>query len=120
MLLITPRVRRSQSSGERGQFCSNAPVKCSCRSEIKVQSELDDAVRIKRCAADCAESSSVLRGSCWEIADGWVSYRFGKLWVIRQVENRSLKSQLGLLASRDLEIFLDVEVKIVCARIANV
>ena len=89
-------------------------------SEVQVQSELDDTVRIRRCAADCAESSSLLRGSCWEIADGWVSYRFGKLWVIRQVENRSLKSQLGLLASRDLEIFLDVEVKIVCARIANV
>src|SRR5215469_3781572 len=92
----------------------------SCRSEIKVQPELDDAVRIKRCAADCAESSSLLRGSCWKITDGWVTYRFSKLWVIRQVENSSLKRQLRLLATRDLKIFLDVEVKIVCARVANV
>src|SRR5215467_462586 len=109
-----------RSRAENGSSSVRMLPPSQFRSEIKVQSELDDAVRIRRCAADCAESNSLLRGGCRKIADGWVAYRFGKLWVIRQVENSSLKSQLGLVASRDLEVFLNVEVEIVSTRVANV
>src|SRR5713226_5521635 len=87
-------------------------------SEIQVQSELDDTVTVERCATDCSKSSRVLRSCRTEVAQRGVSHRLRELGVIRQVEGRSFKGQLGLLSGRNLEILLDREVKIVSAWVA--
>src|SRR5438445_10749757 len=100
------------SKTEDGSAPNGAPpLKHS--SEVEVQSELDSAAAVGRCATDRSKSSRVLRSGSREVTDRWISYRFGELWVIRHVEDRRFKGQLGVFSGRNLEIFLDVEVKII-------
>src|SRR5260370_42035587 len=62
----------------------------------------------------------MLRTCSREVTERWISHRFGKLWVIRQVKCTRFERQLSLLSGRNLEIFLDLEVKIVSARVADI
>src|SRR5947209_19404226 len=82
--------------------------------------ELDHSAAIKRRAANSAKAGCMLCRRGGKISYSGIPNRFGELRVIRKVENRCFKRQLGLFSCRNFEIFLKVEVKIVSARVTNI
>ena len=82
--------------------------------------ELDHSAAIKRRAANSAKAGCMLCRRGGKIAYRGIPHRFGELRVIRKVEKRGFKRQLRLLADRNFEILLQVEVKIVSAGVTNI
>jgi len=93
------------------------------RSEIEVQSELDDSVgKVRRRLADRSEATTTLSHAdvLRMVACRRVSIRFSELSMVRQVEEVRRENQTRLLPSRDLELLLQGEVKVINPRVPEV